>query len=213
MEDNTKHIQMDVCQKVKRIAETALIEVYKDKPPMGKVYIDPDVKECKIPNATRGAQGSSIGMAKGSKIPIAKNSNIMRGYIWWTNLKDNGRYHEDRVDMDLSVACLDKNLNCVDQVSYYNQENNYARISGDIVNGGDFDGKGVAEFLDVDLEKAKEYGIRYVCVAVHSFTQQPLSQMEHAHFGFMEREKMMDGEIFEPSLEIVPILLVITLQV
>ena len=49
-------------------------------------------------------------------------------------------------------------------------------MSGDITNGGDPDGSGVAEFLDVNLEKIKSYKkyakYRYLVFTIHSFTKQ-----------------------------------------
>ena len=101
--------------------------------------------------------------------------------------------------MDEAYAFLDKNLSLIDRVSYYNLKTPYACHSGDITNGGDFNGKGVAEFLDIDIEEAKKAGIKYVSMVVHSFTSQPYKDMEHIKFGFMEREDFMSGEIFEPS--------------
>jgi hypothetical protein len=97
---------------------------------------------------------------------------------------------------------LDKELKHVQSVYYGNfaSAKDTATFSGDITNGGDFDGPGVAEFLDVDLEAAKEKGVKYISFNVNNFTGQHFDKLGgHCSFGFMEREKELEGEIFEPS--------------
>ena len=198
--DETTPISINICDSVKLITENALKELYKDKPAMGNVYIDPEVAKCKVPNDTRGASKGSVSIAKGSKLPLNDNANITRGFIWWTNLEEQrGAEWFDSTDIDLSCAFLDKNLSLVNRVSYYNLKTPYACHSGDIVDGGDFDGKGAAEFIDIDIEKAKENGIRYACLTAHSYSGELYKDMAHIRFGFMEREEPMSGEIFEPS--------------
>lgn len=296
MEDTTKIIDKAYYQKVIDITEKALKEIYKDKPEMGKVYIAPEISRCKIPNGTRDASMGSVSMAKGSRLPMSSNANVVRGFIWWTNInvgkiigavpkmnsekeyidyiktnaKENAHFtrdaiikilknvgvektqprgyyysvdqyqqlldyksyarmgggtHDgrvsqrlidfvkkcpefmnmtperinDRVDVDLSAAMMDKDLKLIDRCSYYSGKGNYYGLSGDITDGGAFDGPGVAEFIDIDLKKAKEHGVRYFVFTVNSYTNQPFSELEHMHFGFMEREKQLDGQIFEPA--------------
>lgn len=61
------------------------------------------------------------------------------------------------------------------------------------------DGEGVAEFIDLDIEKALSAGARYAAFNVYNFSDENFSKMEHAAFGFMTRNDMKSGEIFEPS--------------
>lgn len=197
VEDNTKKLSYGYYKSVVNMTEKAIKEIYKDKPKMGKVYIDPEVAFCRVPNGTRDAQKGNTALAKGSRIPFSKNTNIMRAFVWWTNTKC-GSF--DRIDIDLSAGILNKNLELITRCSFYNlAETGYAH-SGDIVDGGDFNGKGVAEFIDIDIEKIKnKYNARYFVFTVNSFTTQPFCNMPHAHFGYMERENQLEGEIFEPS--------------
>ena len=71
--------------------------------------------------------------------------------------------------------------------------------SGDITNGGPVDGEGAAEFIDLDIDKALNAGARYAVFNVYNFSDEYFSRMEHAAFGFMTRNDMKSGEIFEPS--------------
>jgi stress response protein SCP2 len=163
---------------------------------VGKVYIDPEISKCKVPNDTRGTSKGSAPLAKGSRISINENANVVRSFIWWTNEKNGGR-----VDIDLHAAMLDKDLSLVSNISFYNLKNDIGCHSGDITNAGDFEGEGVAEFVDVDISKAKEEypDVKYIAFTVYSYTGQTYNDLEHVHFGIMEREKVNDGQIFEPS--------------
>ena len=60
------------------------------------------------------------------------------------------------------------------------------------------DGQGASEFLDVDLDSVLQDGGRYVIYQVYSFTRQKFSDLPHAMFGWMEREDVGSGEIYEP---------------
>ena len=71
--------------------------------------------------------------------------------------------------------------------------------SGDITNGGDVDGCGVAEFLDVDIDNMKKHGVKYIVFQVYGFACPGFNKMEHAMFGWMNRQDVNSGEIFEPK--------------
>lgn len=188
-------IHPDAIKKATAITTAALVQTYAKKPPMGKVYIDPTARDCKIPNDTRTA---SMGrtLAKGSEVPFEDNKNTLRTFLWWTNLPNN-----ERVDMDLSAILLDKDFNTVDVCSYIDLKGHTHTCvhSGDIVDGGDFDGKGAAEFIDINLERAKALGIKYVASTVHSFCRQPFTDTEHVYTGYMLRSDAERGAIFEPT--------------
>ena len=137
-------------------------------------------------------------------MPISKNTKSCRGFIWWTNCDnyDSDIYYSNgRVDIDLSAAILDENFNYLSHISYTNLRDIKFKgcSSGDITNGGTVNGKGVAEFIDVDIDSVVNNGGRYIIYQVYSFTGQKYSDIPHAMFGFMEREDVNSGEVFEPS--------------
>lgn len=193
-EDVRKPISATTCRQILEITFNAIQEIYKNKPTMNKVYIDPAVQKCKCPNNNRSGNFSNMAMAKGSKIPLPDNSNFIRGFIWWTNLK-NGY----RTDIDLSCSFFDEKFRKIDHLYYCNLKNKYAVHSGDITNGGDFNGRGVSEFLDINIDEARKNGCRYAVFTVNSFTNEFFSKIEHIKFGFMSREDADKGEIFDPS--------------
>jgi len=123
-----------------------------------------------------------------------KKGNMVRLFIWWTNTKNT------IIDIDLSVAIYNENLEKLGHVSYTSLKNNTFKIfhSGDIVNGGDVDGVGAAEFIDFDPDYVCSKGARYILVSVISFRGVMFKDMEHCKFGWMERQSLTSDELFNP---------------
>lgn len=159
----------------------ALKKKYAQLGDMGKVYIDPALQSYPIPFAQRSASSGMRTLPRGSRVKF--DANYIRAFCWWTNLA-NG----ERVDIDLSCQCLDENLNTLEYIAYYNLRANGMTHSGDIVNGNSYDGNGVTEYLDIDIEKLSSK-CRYIAFTVHDYSEKSFSQMEHCKFGFMELTK------------------------
>ena len=193
--NKTKTIPEDVMKMVIAVCESALVNIYGNREFLGKVYIDEALKNYTVPFSLRSAGKTMTAVSRGSRIAIDDSAKIIRPFIWWTNTKDN------IIDVDLSVAVFADNWDCLEHVSYTNLKSSRFGIchSGDITNGGPVDGEGVAEFIDLDIEKALSAGARYAAFNVYNFSDENFSKMEHAAFGFMTRNDMKSGEIFEPS--------------
>lgn len=194
--DKTESIPEDAMKMVIAVCENALINIYGNREFLGKVYIDEGLKDYTVPFSLRSAGKTMTAVSRGSRIAIDDSAKIIRPFIWWTNTKD------DIIDVDLSVAVFADDWNCLEHVSYSNLKSSRFGIchSGDITNGGPVDGEGVAEFIDLDIEKALSAGARYAVFNVYNFSDENFSKMEHAAFGFMTRSDMKSGEIFEPSM-------------
>lgn len=193
-------IDKTICQNVAKACRDALIEQYKSKESLGKVYVDEEFKNYLVPFSQRSASSTTKGVVRGSQLPIKSDATAVRAFIWWTNTaKDNG-WDEGRVDIDLSAAIYDSDWNYVEHVSYTRLRSGKMKAfhSGDITNGGSHKGKGVAEFIDVDIDAVAENG-RYIVFQVYNFTGQNYSTLENCRFGWMEREDVQSGEIFEPT--------------
>ena len=183
-----------ICKTIVKICDNAIIEQFKNKDFMGNVYIDDEMRNFLIPFSQRSASSGSKSIVRGSRIGLNNNAETVRAFIWWTNTNNS------RVDIDLSAAIYDENWNYIEHISYTNLRSiTYkAYHSGDITNGGSVDGKGVAEFIDIDIDAIAHNG-RYVVFQVYSFTGQKFSTLPNCRFGWMERENVNSGEIFEPS--------------
>lgn len=191
------------CQKVVQICENALVKIYGQREPIGKVYLSEDYRNYVVPFSQRSASKALKTIVRGSRLSMSSQTNAVRAFIWWTNMDkcDFESYDSGRIDIDLSAAIFDENWNYMEHVSYTNlkSEKYKACHSGDIVNGGPVDGDGVSEFLDVDVDSVVRYGARYVVYQVYSFTGQNYAEMPHAMFGWMERADVNSGEIYEPK--------------
>lgn len=193
-------IDKTICQNVAKACRDALIEQYKSKESLGKVYVDEEFKNYLVPFSQRSASSTNKSVVRGSQLPIKSDATAVRAFIWWTNTaKDNG-WDEGRVDIDLSAAIYDSDWNYVEHVSYTRLRSGKMKAfhSGDITNGGSLNGKGVSEFIDVDIDAVAENG-RYIVYQVYNYTGQHYSSLENCRFGWMEREDVQSGEIFEPT--------------
>ena len=188
-------IDVKFCKAIQRICKDALVNNYMSKDFMGNVYIDPELKNFLVPFSQRSASKTAKSVVRGSKISVKANATAVRGFIWWTNGSAG-----DRVDIDLSAAIYDENWNYLEHVSYTNLRSAKYKAyhSGDITNAGSVNGKGVAEFIDVDIASVAKCG-RYIAYQINSFTCQTYASLPNVRFGWMEREDVNSGEIFEPS--------------
>lgn len=192
------------CREVVRICENALVKIYGQREPMGKVYLSEDYRNYVVPFSQRSASKAMKTIVRGSRLPMDSQTNAVRAFIWWTNMDkcDFESYDSGRIDIDLSAAIFDENWNYMEHVSYTNLKSAKYKAchSGDIVNGGPVDGDGVSEFLDVDVDSVVRYGARYVVYQVYSYTGQTYADMPHAMFGWMEGADVNSGEIYEPKM-------------
>lgn len=202
IENSLSDIDEKYCNAVVRICENALIENYKSKDFLGNVYLSEEFKKYIVPFSQRSAGKVLKTIVRGSKLPIDANTKAMRAFIWWTNMDESeGNYDNGRIDLDLSAAIFDDKWNYMEHISYTNlRSDRYnACHSGDITNGGSVNGDGASEFLDVDIGSAVKCGARYIVYQVYSYTGQKYSDMPHAMFGWMSREDVKSGEIYEPE--------------
>lgn len=178
------------------ICDEALKAQYKERGEIGKVYLSEEFKNYIAPFSQRSASKSAKTMTRGSRIKVSEEAKAVRGFIWWTNMEQGWG-----VDIDLTATVFDENWNSMTMVGYWNLRDFkfIAFHSGDIVNGGPIDGNGASEFLDVDIESVLENGGRYIVYQVYDFSAHGFDKLPNAMFGWMEREDVSSGEIFEPK--------------
>ena len=196
-------IDATICKNVARICRDALIEQYKEKDFLGNVFVDEDFKHYLVPFSQRSASKAVKTIVRGSKVPVKEDASAVRAFIWWTNMDDSKNddyWNNGRVDIDLSAAIFDENWNYLEHVSYTHLRSAKYKAyhSGDITNGGSVKGNGVAEFLDVDIDSVGKRG-RYIVYQVYNYTSQKFCDLTNCRFGWMEREDVNSGEIFEPT--------------
>lgn len=201
-EKNRKGFSEAQIKAVDDIAMQGLTNRFKGKESMGKVYIMESIEDISIPTDVRESNGGIGTLTTGSKMPFSDKWEKMRFFITWTNVNSKKNDYDAIVDIDLSVAMCNKNMHVVNicgwDTSYCDKDNSYI-FSGDVQNGGPANEKGRAEYIDVDLSKLKEKGIRYIIPQVNSFTGQEFNEQPHTAFGVMRCSDDDMGDVFEPS--------------
>lgn len=184
-------IDKNLCEMVVSVCTEALIKLYSEKEELGKVYVSEELKGYIVPTSLRNSSKAVKTMARGSKMDLAKESNIVRLFLYWQ--EEKGR----TTDLDLSAVFYDEEFNCVDRIYFGNLVNKKLNCvhSGDVRQAPE----GATEFVDLDLNQLKENGVRYVVASVNSYTGQEFIEMPDCFVGFMEREDNVFGEIFEPK--------------
>ena len=170
--------------------EEVLIQRFGDLESLGKVYLDDNLKNYAVPMTQRSASDGIKTIPRFSKFDIS-DKNYIRFFIYW---KDKQR---QRVDIDLSSVFLDENLDLIDYVSYTNLRSRQVNCchSGDITSAPN----GASEFIDIDIDYAVRNNVRYVVPSIFNFTGDAFYDIPESSFGWMEREDINSGEIYEPT--------------
>lgn len=194
IENNLKPIPDTVCRAVAEICEYAMIEQFKEKEPLNKVYISETVKGFCVPFSQRSASSGKKIIVRGSRVPFKEK--FIRFFIRWENEIVDG--NERRTDMDLSCVFLDEEYNHISTTAYYSlMNNNYSWHSGDFVDAPK--PNGACEFIDVDVEHALNNNVRYAVMEVCGYTNTKMCDLENMYAGWMERTDLDTGEVFEPA--------------
>ncbi|MDG3007351.1 TerD family protein [Paludisphaera mucosa] len=175
-----------VADRVAEACERALLDRFAALPPLGACYVDPRLKSYLVPFARRSASKSLRTLTRGSRLPLP-DCTTLRMFVWWRNATR-------RVDVDLSAAMYGRDYRYIDGVTYYNLKNFAAHHSGDVVDAP----HGAAEFIDVDMARCAEQGVRYVVMSLNSFSGQAYRDLPECFAGWMARSEPASGEVFEP---------------
>jgi len=187
IENKLPFLNQEVCAETGKICRNALLERFSKLAPLGRCFLDEKLKNYLVPFSQRSASKALRTIVRGSRITLPE-ANVIRFFLWWKNGRESA-------DIDLSAALYDENFNYKDIVSYYNLKNYGGHHSGDIVDAPN----GAAEFIDINIAKTVETGIRYVMMSLNSFTQQPYCDLPECFAGWMPRTHADSGEIFEPK--------------
>lgn len=192
--DNRPSIDFCLAHRFSSAARVALVSRFNKMDALGKVYIDPAMFNVRIPFGLRNASKAFNTVGRGSALPLGDGSTL-RFFIHWKNLGDDDDLWRDRVDIDLSASLLGEDFSYKGAVTYYDLREQGVYHSGDITSAPE----GASEFIDVNISDALALGARYVVMNVHSYTRQPFAEVPECFAGFMMRDDVNSGEVFEPS--------------
>lgn len=205
-EDTRKPLDKKIIAEVQSCIVDVLTQAYKGGDPVS-IYVEKEFDNFKLPLELRNVNCTGRVFTRGSQFNIEEEANILRLFINWTNLDNSDEsfgknmYDDEAneivIDLDLSVTMFNSDWRKVGYVDYLRLRDNGVTHSGDIVNGGSPTGNGAAEFIDIDLEKAKESGFRFFVASVQNYSGIPFMKMENARFGWMERKDAESGDIVE----------------
>lgn len=189
IENNLPKIKDTDCRKVQVICENVIRMKYVNKEEISEaVYISEDLKDYTIPLTTRNYSEAMKAVGRGSRLKLKDTTKNIRPFLYWNN---------DYTDVDLSAIFYNEDFEMKSRVAYYQlkDDNLEAYHSGDITNGTG----GATEYIDLDLKVLKDKGIRYVAIAINSYSRENFEELNECFVGYMERENPLRGKIFEPK--------------
>lgn len=184
-----------MCNRVARDIFNQLWQVLRAEDTEPKsVYIDPACHCNKLifPDNPRQISSAMRATACGSRTQLP-DGNVLRAFLYWKG--NDGADLWDGIDLDLSVVFYgEKEANFV----FYGEPKNErlgAIHSGDRRCSGLH---GAVEYVDFDIKKCLQNGIRYAALVVNSYSGEKFSEMDAAFCGMMVRDGET-GEQFEPA--------------
>ncbi|WP_143392965.1 TerD family protein [Fimbriiglobus ruber] len=171
---------------IARFVRNVLVMRFKPLPSLGKVYLDEALRTQNVPFAQRSASKALRTLARGSRLTLP-TTDTLRFFVWWKEPQGQ------RTDIDLAAVFFSADWKRLADVAYYNLKDWGSVHSGDITSAP----VGAAEFIDVHLPTLREKAVRYVSMVIYSFTQQAFKDLPECFAGWMARQKVQSGEIFE----------------
>jgi hypothetical protein len=188
-------LDASTCAALVAICRETLINRFRTLPPLGKVFVDEQLRNYPIPFAERSASKALRTIPRGSRLPFAEGGTV-RFFLWWKEGQIEGGKPTGQVDIDLSAVLYDTNWNYMEHISFTNLRSAKYRAahSGDIVEAP----RGACEFIDIDIDSVVRYGGRYVLMNLFAFSGQPYCNLPECYAGWMMRQEPQSGEVFEP---------------
>lgn len=189
-----KALSEGLCNDIQNILVEALKEKYKDTPYLGKVYIDKSMFNVKIPknDEVRSASEKLYPYTFASTLPNIKETKTKQFAVKWEDGNQTDKF--ERIDIDLSATGINKDG------TFTNVGWNTGYAENGIVYSGDIQKGGAAEFINVDLNEAKESGLTAIAFNVNIYCgAASYKDMLDCQFIMCERNDMEYGNTYEPK--------------
>ena len=183
-EDYRKPISQAICNDMSASIWKSIVARYTANGEPQKFYVDENLYGRVLPFNKRGDSATAAPMEKGSQVPF-DHKGIVRFFVHWSKARD----------VDLSMIAFDEDWNQKVQVSFTALRGEFEAVhSGDITSGYN----GATEYIDFNVQKFLDGGVRYVCPVINSYSGELFSNM-NCFGGFMKRSGIKSGELFEPA--------------
>lgn len=147
--------------------------------PLGKVYIDEELKKIPIPTNMRTLSESTMVTIRGTRMPLDTNHDIIRTYVHW----------KSGVDLDLSMSIFNNKRESIVCSYVDTRPRTWLHHSGDVIPNtlGNW-----AEYIDIDISAAVANGYQYGILTLRNFSGGTLAD-KGAIVGFSERKTVSGG--------------------
>ncbi|MBO1335971.1 MXAN_6230/SCO0854 family RING domain-containing protein [Streptomyces sp. VRA16 Mangrove soil] len=143
--------------------------------------LDARLADLPVPYAERASAASLVAVPRGGalRVPAPQDGRVLRLFLHW--MQNKGQ----RVDLDLSVAFYDDQWRFVGLCDYTRLEwgGEAALHSGDLTSAPP--PHGATEYVDLDLGRLREGGVRFAVPVVFSYNDVPFDRLPDAFAGFM----------------------------
>ncbi|MBR5287404.1 MAG: hypothetical protein IKU34_02300 [Clostridia bacterium] len=173
----------EIRERVLQLLKENLRRIYHGR--LGKVYIAPGMQRIAVPLQETTASGGFGTLPRGSRMPIKAGKKV-RAFTYWEMVND----------VDLSIIALMKD-GFQAEFSWRTMWNEDCMVySGDQTSGYD----GGSEYFDIDLDEFTwQYpNAEYLICCNNVYSELTFDQCV-CTAGYMEREALDSGEIFEPK--------------
>ena len=156
---------------------------------LGTTYIDPNLIGVKAPGRNiRNASGGSV-LTPYTKMQMEEDKNLLIFGIRWSAPQTDPR--DVDIDVDLSVAFLDKDYKVVDDIWFGNLKSYCGLHSGDWTYVGETGAS--TEAILVDKKRMQQMGVKYLIPNVHCFNIESFKEAGNCKFVYEQREGSMDN--------------------
>jgi hypothetical protein len=144
--------------------------------PLGKVWIDPDLKKIPIPSGMKTLNESLKPVIRGMRVPLQLDKDTLRVGVFYHNARTN--------------QCIDLSAMLVGRGSKGQLNWTTKKIGDWALHSGDSYGRtgDVSEFMDFNLPKVLENGYKYIAIFMHNYSRTK-SLEDGAIVGFQGRQR------------------------
>lgn len=170
-------------------------------PKLGKVIIDEKLKNIPLPTNMRSISETDTPVVRGTRMPIhVDHTKVVRFYVHWKDA-----FGMEDLDLSATLLGMERKMT-IAWNSFLNATlRDFVKGKGLIdvqvgVHSGDVrHRKGdCAEYVDIDIKNALNFGFRYVIIDVRNFNGRSLKSLNPA-FGYMEREHPEANSTWVPN--------------
>lgn len=184
---NLPAISAQVVDIIQDIIWTAIKNKFTLLPKLGDCWIDENLKKIPLPTNMRSMNDSLVPAIRGERFPIFNPSaKTVRCFVHWFD-------PEGILDIDLHGFLLGTKTVSFGYNGIHNDD--IGCYSGDVRHRQG----ACAEYVDINIDAAKQEGFKYFVMVVHNFNGGSLSDIKDCVVGTMEREYPNANNTWLPS--------------